>query len=169
MFALTLFLLCAFCDEKILDAQTVYRGEHASVLVTYQPAAQGHLLIIPNRHVPMYHELSPEEIAEMGSLVQRTQAVIERLYGAREYLLLQKNGALSGQTVPHVHIHFLPRHEATWTATFITSVLTAWFWPPLSPEKLEAYRQEVSRAFLESDAPQTAQSPLPVFAAALSE
>ena len=133
---------CAFCDPKILDAQTVYHGAHASVLITYQPAVEGHLLIIPNRHVQAFHELNAEEITEIGALVQKVAAV----YKGREYLLLQKNGPGAGQTVPHVHVHFVPRPEEMSSFRFACQLLTASWWAPQSEAELKALQEKFALA-----------------------
>lgn len=138
---------CPFCDKNILERQTVYHGTHASVLVTHQPVEQGHLLVIPNRHVQMFHELNAEEILEMGLLLKKVNAVVERLYGGKEYLLLEKNGSHAGQSVPHVHIHFLPRYEETGQLNFLYHLLTASWWKPESPDELRTLVSKVSKEF----------------------
>ena len=100
---------CPFCDLQILQTQNVYRGEFASVLLTHKPAVEGHLLIIPNRHMEMFDELTSEELQEIATLVQKVHRMYQTLYRTSDYLILQKNGALAGQSVPHVHFHLLPR------------------------------------------------------------
>jgi len=102
---------CPFCQKSILDRQLVYRGQHASVLATHKPAVPGHLLIIPNRHVETFDLLDKEEIGEIGDLVKRVHALYIHQFDTTQYLLIQKNGRLAGQTVPHVHLHVLPRTE----------------------------------------------------------
>lgn len=128
---------CAFCAGEVLDAQTVFRGPLASLLVTYKPAVRGHVLIIPNRHVETYDALTPDEMAAMGELVKRMHLVSEKIFGAKDYLLLQKNGRSAGQTVPHVHIHFLPRQKSMGALFFLFRLFTAPLCKPISTEELK--------------------------------
>lgn len=102
---------CAFCEGKVLKAQSFYEGAKASAIITYKPAVPGHVLIIPNRHVERFDQLTSEELVEMGEIIQKVDLAVRNLFGNTGYLLLQKNGAEAGQTVPHVHFHYLPRVE----------------------------------------------------------
>ena len=54
-------------------------------------------------------ELAPEEVADLWCLAQRVGAAIEPHFGAASLTLAIQDGPLAGQTVPHVHIHILPR------------------------------------------------------------
>ena len=58
------------------DALIVARGTHAYVLLNLFPYNSGHLLVCPYRHVAMYDEATPEEVAEIGSLTQTAMRVI---------------------------------------------------------------------------------------------
>ena len=99
--------LCAFCNPEILEAQVYYEGSTALVLLTHQPIYPGHSLIIPKRHVEALHELTDEEAAELFHLVQLIQAAMQKAYGVEAYFLAQKNH-LAWQSVPHVHLHYIP-------------------------------------------------------------
>lgn len=127
---------CAFCRQEVLDRQTVYEGAHSLVLLTYKPAVQGHLLIIPQRHVERFEDLSAVEVAEMKEMVAKVDQATRRIFGTTGYLLLQKNGQESGQTVPHVHIHYCPRYKGSSHILFtMRYFLSSWF-KPLSTEAM---------------------------------
>ena len=131
---------CPFCQTSVLERQLVYRGPHASILATHKPAISGHLLIIPNRHVETFDLLSTEEIIEIGDLVKRVHKVYVDQFDTTQYLLLQKNGRLAGQTVPHVHVHLLPRTENMSQFEFIIRFLLSSWLKPLSDEEMMAYK-----------------------------
>ena len=123
---------CAFCKPEVLKAQAFYEDDLCYILYTHKPIVQDHCLIIPKRHVELFHELSDAESARMGDLVKK----LHNSLGERPYLLLQKNGSEVGQTVPHVHIHYLP-YEGDSTFSFLVKM----FWKnaccPISSEEME--------------------------------
>ncbi len=103
--------VCAFCEEEILERQKFYEDDHVLVLYSHKPIVSGHSLIIPKRHVERFEDLSDEELLHIKEAVIIVHAAAEEIYGASDYLLLQKNGAAAGQTVPHLHFHYFPRKE----------------------------------------------------------
>jgi diadenosine tetraphosphate (Ap4A) HIT family hydrolase len=129
---------CAFCDESVIGKQIVYRGEKASVLATHKPVVRGHLLVIPNRHVETFDGLTEEEFMEIGKLLKKA-------HGAKDYFILQKNGILAGQSVPHVHFHLLPRESRLGMIGFVALFLTAIWKKPLSEKEMKAYVSELSQ------------------------
>src|SRR4029079_5164340 len=90
-------LYCAFCDKKVLTAQTFYEGEHVLALYTNRPIYAGHCLIIPKRHVSRFENLSNAEITEIGAVIKKVDKAVTTVFGNTDYLLLQKNGPAAGQ------------------------------------------------------------------------
>ncbi len=128
---------CAFCNEEVLRGQTFFEGKGARALVDYKPAVDGHVLIIPDRHVERFEQLNPEEIAEMGEIIKKVDAAVKKIYGNTGSLLLQKNGREAGQSVPHVHFHYLPRFEGDSHLLFAWRFFTAQYFKPMDPALLE--------------------------------
>lgn len=77
--------------------------------VNLKPVVPGHVLLSPKRVVARFAELSPEEVADLWTLAQRVGAAIEPHFGASSLTLAIQDGPQAGQTVPHVHVHILPR------------------------------------------------------------
>jgi diadenosine tetraphosphate (Ap4A) HIT family hydrolase len=100
---------CAFCDTEVLESQKFYEDELVLALYTHKPIFPGHCLIIPKRHVERFEMLSNEEITQIGQVIRRVDQAAQQVFKTSSYLLLQKNGAEVGQTVPHVHFHYIPR------------------------------------------------------------
>lgn len=100
----------AFCNQKILDRQTVYEGRLIRVLYDYSPNGGSkdklHFLVIPKACRPEFAELTADEYVE---LQQTTQKMVEyfRNKGYGTIYLFSNNGPNSGQTVPHFHQHFV--------------------------------------------------------------
>lgn len=148
---------CAFCDGSVLERQEVFRGEFSSILFTHKPAVDGHLLVIPHRHVERYESLTGDEIKEMGELVIKAQSAAHSLFGTDEYLLLQKNGRGVGQTVPHVHIHVIPKKGTMSQLSFTVRFFISSWLKPLDGEQTKILAQQLISA-LEESAPQDAQA-----------
>jgi histidine triad (HIT) family protein len=99
---------CPFCKTEILEAQTFFRSNLVLGLITHKPALPGHVLIIPTRHIERFEELTAQEMAEIAVAIQKIDKRIRETFGYPDYLLLQKNGRGAGQSVPHLHFHYIP-------------------------------------------------------------
>ncbi|KAJ1733909.1 hypothetical protein LPJ61_001342 [Coemansia biformis] len=78
-------------------------------LVNLKPIRPGHVLVVSRRPVARFGELTPDEVADMFAHGQRVGRVIEKLHGADALTMCIQDGAAAGQTVPHVHLHIVPR------------------------------------------------------------
>lgn len=98
---------CPFCERVLPDRRAHRRSsEHSIAFLDAFPSAPGHTLIIPRRHVALLAELTPDEHADLFGLL-RDVVLSMRDAGARSIGV--NDGALAGQTVPHVHLHVIPR------------------------------------------------------------
>ncbi|MBP2146290.1 diadenosine tetraphosphate (Ap4A) HIT family hydrolase [Methanofollis sp. W23] len=99
---------CPFCDP--LADEVVARNDLAYARPDRYPVSPGHLLIVPFRHVPTYFEATAGEQAALLDLVARCRPLIEEAYHPDGYNLGINVGAAAGQTVPHLHLHLIPRY-----------------------------------------------------------
>jgi diadenosine tetraphosphate (Ap4A) HIT family hydrolase len=102
---------CPFCSKEILDLQAIEENNSAIALYTHRPITKGHSLIIPKRHVEKFHELTQNELSDIQKLINQIHEVSESKLEIGSYLLLQKNGKEVGQSVAHLHFHYIPRHK----------------------------------------------------------
>lgn len=139
---------CAFCDHKILDYQKFYEDEYVIGLCTHKPVMPGHVLIIPKRHVPRFEMLSDDEMVYIGRAIKKIDVAISKAYGTSSYLLLQKNGTEVGQTVPHVHFHYMPKKlNENSTLNFIYQFYTASFVNgPISSDEMHETVNKIKEA-----------------------
>lgn len=135
---------CAFCNPEVLDRQIFYRGEKALGILTHKPAVPGHVLIIPERHVTRFEDLSPEEVAAIGDTIKKVDLAVKKIFGPVDYLLIQKNGQSAGQTVPHVHFHYLPASRFLAVKFFLSPWLK-----PLKEEEQLALRESLKTSMLD--------------------
>jgi histidine triad (HIT) family protein len=75
--------------------------------ISLTPIGSGHCLILPKRKVNVFEELTNDELIEIGYIIRRTRLAVEKLLGPCGYILLQKNGSNVGQSVNHLHWHFI--------------------------------------------------------------
>lgn len=78
----------------------------------------GHLLVIPKRHVVLWHELEQSEAASLAVLAWEWAAVVVEVLKPDGYNLLMNNGPAAGQDVFHVHLHITPRLHGDTYYTF---------------------------------------------------
>lgn len=98
---------CAFCNPTVLKTQAFYEDDFVFALYSHKPILQGHCLVIPKRHVERFEELSDTEVVHLSRIVKQIDQSAIEVFDSSSYLLLQKNGKEMGQTVPHVHIHYI--------------------------------------------------------------
>lgn len=105
---------CPFCEivqNKDPETREVYRDESAVAFFPTEPATLGHTLLVPCTHVPDVWSLPEEIAAHLGVVTVRLAAAIKDAVSPEGLNVIQSNGAAATQTVPHLHIHLVPRWE----------------------------------------------------------
>lgn len=116
LFAIASFADCPFCDEETLERQKIAENSDAIALVDYKPITQGHLLLIPKRHVTNLENITDKEWLSLLQLLHDMHAISKKTFDIKDFLILQKNGPSVGQSVDHIHIHYIPRKKGSpWT------------------------------------------------------
>ncbi|NGX55956.1 MAG: putative HIT-like protein [Candidatus Anoxychlamydiales bacterium] len=137
---------CPFCDRKVIDYQKYYEDDISFGLYEYRPLVDGHCLIIPKRHVQRFEELDSNEITALYELIKKTNVAVQKAYNTSSYMLLQKNGKSVGQTVDHLHFHYIPGKENTSGFWFIMKFL---FYPlkqKINPSQMQKATNKIVRA-----------------------
>ena len=97
---------CPFCGEP----EIIIENELAFVHPDTYPVSPGHCLIIPRRHIAEYFEATADEKLAMWQLLDEVKPIIDRKYGPDGYNVGVNIGAAAGQSIPHLHIHVIPRY-----------------------------------------------------------
>jgi histidine triad (HIT) family protein len=100
---------CAYCELPEIKAREIIRNEFAWAFPTNIPIVPGHLLILPIRHVSNLSELTSEEIKAIFDLREKLIPVMKEVFGAEGFNYAWNEGKVAGQSVPHFHLHMLPR------------------------------------------------------------
>lgn len=85
------------------------RSQLSYGLVNLKPLLPGHVLICPVRSVPRLSQLSIKETADLFNTVRLVSRTLERVYRATAMNVAVQDGVDAGQSVPHVHVHVIPR------------------------------------------------------------
>ena len=75
------------------------------------PVSKGHCLVVPQRVYSNYFDSTEDEIIGLQKLVLETKKFLDKEYQPEGYNVGINCGEVSGQTIPHVHIHVIPRYE----------------------------------------------------------
>lgn len=70
---------------------------------------KGHCLVISKRVVPRFTDLSADEVSDLWNTARILAGPLETFFNAEAFTFAIQDGVAAGQSVPHVHIHLLPR------------------------------------------------------------
>lgn len=136
---------CSFCNSSVIAKQKIYEDNQVIVLYDYKPIIEGHCLILPKRHVEQLHDLTDQEVCSIKRGISTLFKAAQKTYQATSYLIFQKNGEHAGQSVPHVHVHFLPRRPNDyWDISLYARMFFLRFKSPLLQKEVDDQRLKLS-------------------------
>ena len=105
---------CIFC--KIIAGQipsdVVYTDDKVIAFRDINPMAPVHLLIIPREHIPLLNDITEQQIALVGHMVQvAKQLARQQGIATKGYRIVINTGPQGGQVVQHLHMHLLGGRE----------------------------------------------------------
>jgi histidine triad (HIT) family protein len=102
---------CIFC--KIVAGQIpcfkLLETANTIAFMDINPVNPGHALAVAKGHWPTVDVIPPEVLAEVAQTAQKVAKAAFRVLKPHGVNLLQANGEGAGQSVPHLHIHIMPR------------------------------------------------------------
>jgi len=102
---------CLFCAivAGTIPSMQVHADEHAVAFLDIEPWHRGHTLVVPRRHVADVVSGEPA-LAEIAPAVDAVARLLVHRLAADGVNLLSSAGPVAGQTVPHLHVHVVPRY-----------------------------------------------------------
>lgn len=105
--------------EKIIDREipsTIeYEDESVIAFRDVTPQAPIHILIVPKKRISSINECKAEDVAILGALLLTAKKLAKKLkIDDNGYRLVVNTGKDAGQTVFHLHIHFLAGRDLNW-------------------------------------------------------
>ena len=103
---------CIFCKivNKEISSRIITETENSIAFLDAFPVSLGHTLVIPKRHYGKVQDMTDLDNTDLFNTVYKVISKVDRLTGAT--LLAVHNGKDSGQEVPHVHVHLIPRQAS---------------------------------------------------------
>lgn len=92
------------CARICEDAQTL-------AFMDIMPSVEGHALVVPKEFAETIFDLSADAASSLIRTTQRVAKAVQAALRCPGLMLVQLNGAASGQSIPHVHFHVVPRWE----------------------------------------------------------
>jgi histidine triad (HIT) family protein len=105
---------CVFCKiiAGEIPSMKICEDDVALAFLDIGPLAEGHVLVIPKEHHEQIDTMPGELVGKVTAHVPRLAKAVLAATGAEGYNVLQNNGKVSGQAVPHVHFHIIPRRAS---------------------------------------------------------
>ena len=102
---------CIFCRIVAgeIPAEVVAREPEVVAFLDTHPLADGHVLVVPRAHVALLEDLEPAAADALLRAVVRLARPVREALGAAGTTIGVNNGEATGQTIPHVHFHIVPR------------------------------------------------------------
>jgi len=100
---------CPFCQPDpnniLLECLLTY------ALWDNYPISTGHVLIVPKRHIPSLFNANLEEQTALLVTLDQARQHLNQAYHPDGYNIGINDGKTAGQTIPHLHIHLIPRYQ----------------------------------------------------------
>ena len=106
---------CVFCtavEEKIDDGSSlvVFRRNNIFIVLNLYPYNNGHLMVVPNRHISDLSEITTAEFAEITSQITLATEALKLLYSPHGFNVGANIGKAAGAGIDtHLHFHIVPR------------------------------------------------------------
>ncbi len=96
---------CDLCNAINEEDNLIFSNNHVFCVICKWPLKDGHVIVLPKRHVKLLDELDEIESMELLRGVEMMKKVLKEIYG-RDTIVFQNSGRHSSQE--HIHLHVLP-------------------------------------------------------------
>ncbi len=104
-------MVCPFCENSEIGERTIIEDEFAKAFPSIQPIVPGHILIIPKRHVSKFEDLNKDELDSVFKLMDLIKKALTKIFDAEGFNIAWNESETAGQSVPHFHLHIVPRKK----------------------------------------------------------
>lgn len=100
---------CVYCNFD--DYDVMVKNDFGVVFPEPTPLSDGHMVIVPRRHVSSFFDVTDKERKSLVSLLEQTRNELEILHRPTGYHIGFHDGDVFDDTVEHLHIHVIPCYE----------------------------------------------------------
>lgn len=138
-------LCCCIRNSSPRENLIVHTGDKAFIMLNRYPYNNGHIMLVPCRHVSSLNDLDSVELAEISRLMQVSEAVLKEVYHCEGINVGINLGRAAGAGIDsHLHVHMVPR----WTGdSNFMSVVSG---ERVIPEDFELTWDKLSSAFFKA-------------------
>ena len=131
---------CIFCKlaNGDIPTNTLYEDDCVRVSFDAEPAAEGHVLILPKEHFDNIYELDDDTAGHVFKVAKKIATAMNKTLDMDGLNVVQNNGEAAGQTVFHFHMHIIPRHNDD-------TVNVGWEKHKVSSERIKDITDEVRK------------------------
>ncbi len=134
----------AFGPHVLHASQRFLETQFSMAFVNLKPLVPGHVLVSPQRVAPRLSDLTDEEYSDLWEVVRSVSRVVEREYRAQGLNIAVQDGRAAGQSVPHVHVHILPRSSEDYENNDdVYQDIEAWDWRNHTVETPDSRKQNL--------------------------
>nr|AIE95554.1 HIT superfamily hydrolase (hit) [uncultured marine thaumarchaeote AD1000_66_F10] len=103
---------CIFCNiaNKVIPSRIIAETNKSIAFLDAFPLSRGHTLVIPKPHYEKVQDMTDVDNTDLFNTVHMVMSKVDKITGAT--LLAVHNGKDSGQEIPHVHVHLIPRQAS---------------------------------------------------------
>ena len=100
---------CIFCKivKRVIPSKIIIESKNSVAFLDAFPLSRGHTLVIPKHHYEKIQDMSSDDNDDLFNTVYKVISKVDKITGST--LLAVHNGKESGQEIPHVHVHLIPR------------------------------------------------------------
>ncbi len=100
---------CIFCKiiSGTIPSSFIAQNDHVIVIKDISPKTPSHFLIIPKKHIADVSCLTADDREYASAILLMAQQLSHSNESLREFRLVSNNGTTMGQSVFHIHFHFL--------------------------------------------------------------
>ena len=105
-------IFCAAVEKDIADMNNlvVHKSKNTFVMMNLYPYNNGHLMIVPNRHVGSLEQITTEESHELMDEILLVEKVLQKIYSPQGFNIGANLGRAGGAGIEdHIHFHIVPR------------------------------------------------------------
>lgn len=104
---------CIFCQiaKGKIPCFKVYEDDRFLAFLDINPANEGHTLVIPKKHYENIYQMDAVDTAALFAVVNGVAKALNKTLDIKGLNILQNNGEIAGQRMPHVYVHLIPRYE----------------------------------------------------------
>lgn len=104
---------CLFCNiaSGKIPAKKVYEDEKVAAVLDINPGTEGHILVIPKKHIEILLQMDDELASHVGMVCKQLSQALLQAFKCEGTSIFVANGAAAGQRAPHGMVHVMPRSK----------------------------------------------------------